>query len=101
MTRASAWGRTSSGQLVVCKPPNTTAGSATQNSPSALPSNPLEAAEREVIETALDRANGVIARAAAELGLSRQALYRRMERLGISIERTTARVVTPRSGEGN
>jgi transcriptional regulator of acetoin/glycerol metabolism len=31
----------------------------------------------------LTRANGVIAQAAAELGLSRQALYRRMERLGI------------------
>ena len=30
------------------------------------------------------RAGGVIAQAAAELGLSRQALYRRMERLGIA-----------------
>ncbi|HZV38995.1 MAG TPA: helix-turn-helix domain-containing protein, partial [Pseudoxanthomonas sp.] len=29
------------------------------------------------------RAGGVIAQAAAELGLSRQALYRRMERHGI------------------
>ena len=39
--------------------------------------------DRETIEAALTRANGVIAQAAAELGLSRQALYRRMERLGI------------------
>jgi DNA-binding NtrC family response regulator len=35
------------------------------------------------IEAALDRSEGVIARAASELGLSRQALYRRMEKLGI------------------
>jgi DNA-binding NtrC family response regulator len=39
--------------------------------------------DRDSIEAALTRANGVIAQAAAELGLSRQALYRRMERLGI------------------
>lgn len=40
--------------------------------------------DRDSIEQALQRANGVIAQAAAELGLSRQALYRRMDRLGIS-----------------
>jgi DNA-binding NtrC family response regulator len=39
------------------------------------------------IEEALGRARGVISRAAAELGMSRQALYRRMARLGISVER--------------
>lgn len=39
--------------------------------------------EREQIETALQRAGGVIAQAAAELGMSRQALYRRMERHGL------------------
>ncbi|MBL0028272.1 MAG: sigma-54-dependent Fis family transcriptional regulator [Rhodanobacteraceae bacterium] len=39
--------------------------------------------DRDAIEAAIGRANGVIAQAAAELGLSRQALYRRMERLGI------------------
>jgi len=41
------------------------------------------------IEEALARADGVVARAAADLGLTRQALYRRMERLGLRIERTT------------
>jgi DNA-binding NtrC family response regulator len=51
------------------------------------PDSPLTQAERAVIEAALTRANGVIARAAAELGLSRQALYRRMTRLGLSVER--------------
>lgn len=40
--------------------------------------------DRDSIEQALARANGVIAQAASELGLSRQALYRRMDRLGIS-----------------
>jgi len=33
------------------------------------------------------RAKGVVAKAAAELGMSRQALYRRMEKLGIVLER--------------
>ncbi|MEO8183865.1 MAG: helix-turn-helix domain-containing protein, partial [Deltaproteobacteria bacterium] len=49
--------------------------------------NPLADAERAVVESALERAQGVVSRAAAELGLSRQALYRRMDRLGIAIER--------------
>jgi DNA-binding NtrC family response regulator len=39
--------------------------------------------DRAEIESALTRARGVIARAARELGLSRQALYRRMEKLGL------------------
>ena len=43
--------------------------------------------EREQLQEALTRARGVVAKAAAELGMSRQALYRRMERLGLSIER--------------
>jgi DNA-binding NtrC family response regulator len=53
-----------------------------------LPAAPAVEAEppvdRQAIEEALARSNGVVAQAAAELGLSRQALYRRMERLGIS-----------------
>jgi DNA-binding NtrC family response regulator len=39
--------------------------------------------DRNAIEAALTRAGGVVAQAATELNLSRQALYRRMERLGI------------------
>jgi DNA-binding NtrC family response regulator len=42
---------------------------------------------RERVQAALQRANGVVSRAAAELGMSRQALYRRMERLGLTLER--------------
>jgi DNA-binding NtrC family response regulator len=40
--------------------------------------------DRAAIEAALGHAGGNISQAAAELGLSRQALYRRMERLGLS-----------------
>jgi DNA-binding NtrC family response regulator len=39
--------------------------------------------DQATINAALARCGGVVAQAAAELGLSRQALYRRMERLGI------------------
>ncbi len=39
--------------------------------------------DRATVEAALERAGGVLAQAASELGLSRQALYRRLERLGI------------------
>jgi DNA-binding NtrC family response regulator len=63
-------------------------------SPSDLGLAPGEAArveevplERSRIEAALLNANGSVARAAAALGLSRQALYRRMEKLGIVLER--------------
>jgi DNA-binding NtrC family response regulator len=38
---------------------------------------------REAIEQALLLADGVVAQAARDLGLSRQALYRRMEKLGL------------------
>jgi DNA-binding NtrC family response regulator len=41
------------------------------------------ALDRPVVERALARAGGVVAHAARDLGLSRQALYRRMEKLGI------------------
>jgi DNA-binding NtrC family response regulator len=41
------------------------------------------ALDRPTIERALERAGGVIAHAARDLGLSRQALYRRMDKLGI------------------
>jgi DNA-binding NtrC family response regulator len=53
-----------------------------------LPSLPVpispEQLDRETIELALARADGVIAQAASDLGLSRQTLYRRMEKLGIA-----------------
>jgi DNA-binding NtrC family response regulator len=45
---------------------------------------PLREPDRSEIEAALSRHEGVVARAARELGLSRQSLYRRMEKLGIA-----------------
>jgi DNA-binding NtrC family response regulator len=52
--------------------------------PLAVAAGPDAEPDRDAIAAALARAGGVIAQAAAELGLSRQALYRRMERLGIA-----------------
>ena len=52
--------------------------------PAAAIASPDAEPDRDAIATALARAGGVVAQAAAELGLSRQALYRRMERLGIA-----------------
>ena len=49
----------------------------------AAPSAEEPAHDRATIEQALSRAQGVVAQAARELGLSRQALYRRMEKLGL------------------
>jgi transcriptional regulator of acetoin/glycerol metabolism len=38
------------------------------------------------VEVALGKAGGVVSRAAQSLGLSRQALYRRMERYGLGAQ---------------
>jgi DNA-binding NtrC family response regulator len=43
--------------------------------------------ERTVVEGTLKRHEGSVSRAAEEMGLSRQAFYRKMERLGIVLER--------------
>jgi transcriptional regulator of acetoin/glycerol metabolism len=39
------------------------------------------------IERALAEADGVVSRAAERLGMTRQALYRRMEKHGLRVER--------------
>jgi DNA-binding NtrC family response regulator len=44
----------------------------------------LDEPSREAVEVALHQADGVVSRAAQKLGLSRQALYRRMERYGLA-----------------
>jgi DNA-binding NtrC family response regulator len=51
--------------------------------PAASPDPELD---RTTVEDALQRARGVIAQAARDLGLSRQALYRRMEKLGLKTD---------------
>jgi len=50
------------------------------------PSRNLDEPSREAVEAALDKADGVVSRAAQSLGLSRQALYRRMERYGLAAQ---------------
>jgi DNA-binding NtrC family response regulator len=51
------------------------------------PGNDLLLADRIKIERALAEAEGVVAKAAEILGISRQALYRKMERHGLAVER--------------
>jgi DNA-binding NtrC family response regulator len=60
---------------------------ATPRGRSRLPASGPEAEERLRIEQALVEADGVVSKAADVLGLSRQALYRKMDRLGIVLER--------------
>jgi DNA-binding NtrC family response regulator len=68
---------------LVQKPERYVAPAENGHAPSSDAADP----EKREIEEALAAAQGVISRAAAELGLSRQALYRRMSRLGIAVER--------------
>jgi transcriptional regulator of acetoin/glycerol metabolism len=44
----------------------------------------LDEPSRDAVVAALDAAAGNVSRAAAQLGLSRQALYRRLERYGVT-----------------
>lgn len=51
---------------------------------AASPARNLDEPSREAVESALQKSDGVVSRAAQSLGLSRQALYRRMERYGLA-----------------
>ena len=51
--------------------------------PAAAAARNLDEPSREAVTAALREAHGVVARAAQALGLSRQALYRRMERYAL------------------
>jgi DNA-binding NtrC family response regulator len=70
-------GATTSSAVVVSAPASSPSGSAKT---SADP-------ERAELERILVESGGVVATAAAMLGVSRQALYRRMDRLGVELER--------------
>jgi DNA-binding NtrC family response regulator len=85
---------------LVCQGPRVTAGdlglaAGTANQPVTsaaapeAPSSKTNAAdpERAELERILVESGGVVATAAAMLGVSRQALYRRMDRLGVELER--------------
>jgi DNA-binding NtrC family response regulator len=54
------------------------------DSGAALEQMKLDEAERYLIQKALDRCSGNVSHAAAALGLSRSALYRRLQRYGLS-----------------
>lgn len=54
--------------------------------PRTAAARTLDEPSREAVEAALTKAGGMVSRAAQALGLSRQALYRRMERFGIGAE---------------
>jgi DNA-binding NtrC family response regulator len=63
-------------------------GFAREGSPGrAEPADEAAREERERLELLLRACDGMISRAAAELNVSRQALYRRMQKLGIVLER--------------
>ena len=70
-------------------------GLAAQSGPSRQPPQPgakVADSEREPDQNrrrgrALQRAGGIVSKAAAELGISRQAFYRRMDQAGVVLER--------------
>lgn len=54
-----------------------------KESPQPAPTHNLEVLERTAIEQAIQKNNGNISQAAKELGLTRGALYRRLEKYGL------------------
>ncbi len=74
--------RSGSGNEVVSGLSRTTAKDAPSGfSPTSLDNLPLEDIERLFIQKALARHGGDVRRAAAHLGLSRSALYRRLQQM--------------------
>ncbi|MBL9014656.1 MAG: sigma-54-dependent Fis family transcriptional regulator [Myxococcales bacterium] len=72
---------------LVCKDGTIEPGDLGLDESAAAPADEELDPERAATEEALVRAKGVVSKAAASLGLSRQALYRRMRRLDIVLER--------------
>ncbi|HEY8025501.1 MAG TPA: sigma-54 dependent transcriptional regulator [Burkholderiaceae bacterium] len=64
--------------------PNASAAAGQISGPTPVATAADAEPDRAAIERALAEAGGVIAQAAGALGMSRQALYRRLERLGIN-----------------
>jgi DNA-binding NtrC family response regulator len=62
-------------------------GKGTNDATGQDPLDAAELAERVQLQQALELAEGNVSTVARELGVSRQALYRRMKRLGIVLER--------------
>jgi transcriptional regulator of acetoin/glycerol metabolism len=59
------------------------AGGSGASGPARLDDLPLETVERVLIQKALSRYEGNVSHAAQALGLSRSALYRRLEKHGL------------------
>ena len=64
---------------------------ASSPSPASPEGSEASDPDRAEVERALAEAGGVVSKAAAALGVSRQALYRRMERAGLELERRLKR----------
>ena len=64
---------------------------ASSPSPASPEGSEASDPDRAEVERALAEAGGVVSKAAAALGVSRQALYRRMERAGLELERRVKR----------
>ena len=75
--------------------PERAIGAAALNLPPAPGPSEEPPLDRPIVEQALARAQGVVAHAARDLGLSRQALYRRMEKLGLKAEAAEAARSSP------
>ena len=52
---------------------------------------PDDSPERAALEQVLEAHDWVVSKAAGSLGISRQALYRRMDRLGVVVEKRIKR----------
>ena len=72
---------------VTGRPAPTEVAAPARTAPASPELDPADSAERAEVERALAEARGVVSRAAAMLGLSRQAFYRKMDRLGVALER--------------
>lgn len=70
----------------VARPSAAGPGAPVDSSPEETGSAPAHP-DRPVIEEALKRSGGIVSKAAIELGISRQAFYRRMDQAGIVFER--------------
>jgi two-component system NtrC family response regulator len=65
-------------------PPHIIGQAGATPAPSAAPGAPLEEAEKQAIRDALERHGGHRGLAAADLGVSRNTLWRKMKRHGLS-----------------
>ena len=65
-------------------------GSRDESSAAGIESMTLKAVERHVVTRALERHSGNVSRAARSLGISRSALYRRLQTLRITLSRSSS-----------